>query len=146
MFILIAAAAMMPNPAQAAEPAQERRAPQTIPVDHPVGVEASRLARSIMSGGMRLPVTYTDRDLAVMGTVVSVRHRTGMDEAVLTTNGSADRLTARIAPSDKLKTGERVGLACRKVSGNATTAVVARCRLVSAPGLAPATMTLTPVR
>lgn len=117
----------------------------TITVDHPIGVEASTMARYLRGGGVVLPRT-TESDQAIKGDVLSVNHNGGVDVVVLTTHGSPDHLTARVAADPRLRTGIEVGIACRRQDATATTAEVSDCRLVSAPGTPPATITFTGAR
>ena len=114
----------------------------TIAVDHPIGVEASKIARYLRGGGVVLPRT-SESDQAIRGEVLSVNHNGAVDVVVLTTHGSPDHLTARVAADPRLRTGIEIGIACRRQDATATTAEVSECRLVSAPGMPPAAITFT---
>ncbi len=142
IFLLLISASAL----QAVNPSETllKRSPFNIRVDHPVGVEASTLARSIKRGNLAVPYIY-DGEILIMGAVVSVgRHDT--DRAVvLTTIGSSDHLTAYVLPDPHLVVGSFVGIACHKADGTETTAEVSECKLISAPGMPAFSMTVTPV-
>lgn len=138
-IMLVAAVAQTADPSVAAA----RRMPFTTQVNHPVGVEASSFARSIIEGGLEVPRTY-DGELAVMGNVLSVKHNAKMEIAVLTTGNSPYHLIAHIATDSHLKAGTFVGIACKKADGTERVAIVLECTLISAPGMPAASMTFTP--